>query len=117
VGVGDVLDPDVAGPVHDGCAHRDLPCASNGLELVESERGREVAEGVDLLLQRDDLPLGRADRVGTGDEAARRLLLVGDGQQCLGELGRVAPLLAVLRLPRLALGGVALGVVVDGGLG
>ena len=36
------------------------------------------------------------DRVGAGDEAARRLLLVGDGQQRLGELGRVAALLAVL---------------------
>ena len=54
------------------------------------------------------------DRVGAGDEAERRLLLLGDGQQRLGELGRVAGLLAVLALPELALGGVALGVVLDG---
>src|SRR5436190_223393 len=57
---------------------------------------------------------GRGDRVGSGDEAARRLLLVGDRQERLGELGRVAQLLAVLALPELMLGGVSLGVVGDG---
>ena len=83
------------------------------LDLVERERRREVAERVDLRLELGDLLLGQRDCVGAGDEAARRLLLVGDGQQRLGELGRVAGLLAVLALPELALGGVALGVVVD----
>jgi hypothetical protein len=35
---------------------------------------------VDLLLERDDLLLGRGDGVGSGDEAPRRLLVVGEGQ-------------------------------------
>ena len=46
------------------------------------------------------LLLGNADCIGTGDEAARRLLLAGNGQQRLGEPGGVAALLAVLSLPR-----------------
>jgi hypothetical protein len=88
-----------------------------GLDLVERERRREVAEGVDLCLELADLLLGQRDCVGAGDEAARRLLLAGDGQQRLGELGRVAGLPAVLALPELALAGVALGVVLDRRLG
>src|SRR6266508_3820659 len=36
-GVRHVLDADVAGAVHDSCAHRDLPRASSRLELIESE--------------------------------------------------------------------------------
>jgi hypothetical protein len=57
--------------------------------------------------------LGRGDGVGSGDEAPRRLLFVDDCQRCLRELGWVACLLVVLALPEFALGGVALGVVLD----
>jgi hypothetical protein len=61
----------------DRCAHRDLLRAFSGLEFVESERGREVAVGVDLRLEIGHFLLGRADRVGAGDEPERRLLLIG----------------------------------------
>src|SRR5688500_5390231 len=84
-----------------------------GLGLVERERRREVTEGVDLLLAFGEFLLGLCERVGAGDEPERRLLLVGDGQQRLGELGRVSTLLPVHAVPELALGGVALGVVLD----
>ena len=78
-------------------------------DLVERERRRQLAVGVDLLLAFGELVLGLRERVGAGDEPERRLLLVGDGQQRLGELGGVAALLAVHAVPELALGGVALG--------
>jgi len=90
------------------------PRFSSGRGLVDRQRRRQLAEGVDLLLERGDLLLGRLDRVGAGDEPERRPLLIGDGQQRLGELGRVALLLAVLALPELALGGTAVGVVGHG---
>ncbi len=61
-----------AGAVHDGCAHRDLPRSFCGLELVESERGREVAVRIDLRLQIGDLLLRGGDGIGAGDKAARR---------------------------------------------
>src|SRR3989442_15527026 len=83
------------------------------LRFLVGERGGQVAEGVDLLLQVGDLLLDLRDRVGAGDEAARRLLLGRDGQQRLRELGRVAGLLAVLRLPPRALLRAAVSVVVD----
>jgi hypothetical protein len=60
-----------------------------------------------------ELLLGLGERVGDGDEPERRLLPARDGQQRLGKLGRVAALLAVHALPELALGRVALGVVLD----
>jgi transcriptional regulator with XRE-family HTH domain len=82
-------------------------------DLVECERRGEVAVGVDLLPAFGELLLGLRERVGAGDEPERRLLFVGDGQQRLGELGGVAALPAVHALPELALGGVALGVVLD----
>lgn len=69
--------------------------------------------GVDLRLEIDDLLLGESDDIGAGDEAARWLLLARDPEQRLGELGRVAGLLAVLRLPPLQLPCPALGVVFD----
>jgi len=50
-----------------------------GLTLVECERRRQVTEGVDLLLPFGELLLGLRDRVGTGDETERGLLLVGNG--------------------------------------
>jgi hypothetical protein len=36
--VGDVLDANVTGAVHDGCPHRDLPRAFGELELVDRKR-------------------------------------------------------------------------------
>ena len=56
---------------------------------------------------------------GQGDEPARWLLQAGDGEQGLGELGRVAFLLAVHVLVPLHPFGVPVGVVVDrrGGVG
>ena len=76
------------------------------MRFVERERRRELAVGVDLLLAFGELLLGLCERVGAGDEPERRLLRVGDGQQCLGELGGVAALPAVHAVPELALGGV-----------
>ena len=55
---------------------QDTPC---GLVIV-GKRRRQVTVGVDLLLQVDDLPLGKRDRVGAGDKAARGLL-----ERCNGE--------------------------------
>jgi hypothetical protein len=66
-----------------------------------------------LLLECGDLLLGGGDGVGADDEAARRLLFVGNGQKRLREFGWVASLPAVLALPELVLGGVSLGVVGD----
>src|SRR5439155_20649325 len=50
------------------------------LSAVDRQRRRQLAEGVDLLLHRGDLLLGRCDRVGAGDEPSRRRLLVRDGE-------------------------------------
>src|SRR4029453_1286423 len=49
--------------------------------ILPSKCGRQVAEGVRLLLQVLRLLLGDADGIRAADEAARRLLLVGDGEQ------------------------------------
>ena len=100
--------------LHERCAPFDRDVVLRSSHAVSSgQRRGQLAVGVDLLLERGDLLLGRGDGVGAGDEAPRRLLLVGDRQQRLGELGRVADLLAVLALPELELRGVALGVVLD----
>jgi hypothetical protein len=48
--------------------HGDLPPVPGGLNLVERQRGRQIAVGVDLLLQVGDLLLGQGDRVGAGDD-------------------------------------------------
>src|SRR5687767_68259 len=60
--------------------------ASSRLGLVERERGRQLAVGVDLLPAFGELVLSLRERVGAGDESERRLLLGSDGQQRLGEL-------------------------------
>jgi hypothetical protein len=39
--------------------------------------------------------LGSVNGIGTGYEAARRLFLVRDGEQCLGQLGWATGLLIV----------------------
>src|SRR5947209_17467045 len=65
------------------------------LDLVSCERGRQVAIGVDLLLEVLHLLLGDGDGIGTSDKTARRGLLAGNRDECLPEPGRVAALLAV----------------------
>jgi hypothetical protein len=107
-----VLDADVPGAVHDSRAHR-LYLALPAGARVEREGGRQVAVGGDLLLQVADLLLGDPERGGAGDEAARRRLLGRDRHQRPAELGRIARLLSVLRVPPRELRRGALGVVVD----
>src|SRR4051794_3559229 len=89
------------------------PPSGVGGGAVVGERGGQIAQGVELPLEVGDTLLRRLDRVGAGDEPARGPLLGGDGQQRLGELGRVAGLAAVLALPELVLVDVALRVVRD----
>src|SRR5215212_3689636 len=84
--------------------------------ILACQRGRQVAIGVDLLLQVLHLLLGDADRIGAGDEAARRGLLAGNREKCLRELGWVASLLSVLGCPPFLLSSIALDVVRDGWL-
>ncbi len=72
---------------------------------------------LDLLLQVGDLLLGEADRICAGEEAGRRLLLVGDRHERAAELRRVTALLSVLRVPPFELLRPAVGVVVDRRLG
>jgi hypothetical protein len=62
---------------------------------------------------RDGLLLDGSDRVGAGNPAQRRLLLVDDGYQSLRQLGRVVGLLPAQRFPGGPGLGSALGVVVD----
>jgi hypothetical protein len=83
------------------------------LPFFHCQRGRQVAIGLDLLLQILHLLLGDGDRIGAGDEATRRLLLAGDRDQGARELGRVAGLLAVLGLVPLYPLRVMVGVVGD----
>ena len=84
------------------------------LDLVSCERGRQVAIGVDLLLEVLHLLLGDGDGIGAGDKAARRGLLVGDRDERLRELGRVASLSPILSLIPFPLGRAVLSVVLDG---
>jgi hypothetical protein len=58
--------------------------------LPPSSREADLCEKL-LGLDRDAL-----DGVGAGDEAQRRLVLAGKGQQGMGELGGVAGLLSVM---------------------
>src|SRR5438876_5081346 len=74
-GVGNVVDAKVPTPHMTTALIRDLPRASNRLELRDRERGRQVPVGPDVGLESGDLLLGEPDRIGAGDEAARRLLL------------------------------------------
>src|SRR5438128_11984853 len=76
---------------------------SDGRGLVESERGGQLAVGVDLRLEIGHVLLGEGDGIGAGDEAARRRLLAGDRDQRPRELRRVSALLAALCLPPLQL--------------
>src|SRR5205807_9058961 len=100
------------------CSHHDLaPDAGAGGDLIERQRGRQVAERLDLRLQLGDLLLRGRNGIGAGDEAARRWLLARNGDERSRELRRVAGLLAILGLPELELFRSALVVVRDGRLG
>jgi len=87
------------------------------LGVVERERRRQVAVGVDLRLEIGDLLFGYGDGIGAGDEAARRRLLARDHDERLRELGWVAGLLAVHDLVPLHPLRMTVCVVHDGRLG
>ena len=69
---------------------------SSRLVLVDGERRREVAVGIDLREKVVGLLLDGLDRVGSCNPAQRRLLLVNDGDQSFGELRGVAPCLPLI---------------------
>src|SRR5438093_10013933 len=97
---------------HERCMTAYLSLTS-GLSVVEPERRRQAAVGIDLREQVVGLLLDGLDRVRAGNPAQRRLLLADDGDKSLRELHGIAALLAAHRLPGgPGLGG-ALGVVVD----
>ena len=73
--------------------------------------------GVDLLLEQRDFLLRDAERIGPGDEATGQILLAHELEQRLSELGGVARLFAILRLPESDLLRPALIVVLDQGRG
>lgn len=83
------------------------------LPFLHCQRGRQVAIRVDLLPQVLYLLFSNGDRIGTGDEAAWCGLLVGDQEECLRQLGRVASLASVLGLVPFLLGCAALSIVSD----
>src|SRR5690349_13243278 len=56
---------------------------------VVGEGAGQLPEGVRLRLQRLGFLLGDVQDRGEGDEPARRLVQAGEGEQGLGELGRV----------------------------
>src|SRR5437899_4584292 len=85
--------------------------------LVERGRRGQLVVGVDLRLEIGDLLLSEGDGIGAGDEAARRRLLASDPDKRSRELGRIAGLLPVLRLPPLELLRPAAGVVLNGPVG
>src|SRR5881398_2616287 len=82
-----------------------------GLSLVERERRRQAAVGIDLREQVVGLLLNGLDRFRARNPAQRRLLLVDDGHKSLRELRGVAALLAAHCLPGGPRLGGALGVV------
>ena len=85
--------------------------------LVECERRRQLPVRLNLRLQIGDLLLGAGNGIGTGDEAARRRVLVGNGNECARELRGVAGLPPVLRFPILDQRPSALVIVGDRRLG
>src|SRR5437667_5622709 len=85
--------------------------------LVERERRGQLVVGVDLRLEIGDLLLGKGNGIGAGDEAARRRLLASDPDERSRQLGRIAGLPPVLRLPPLELLRPAVCVVLNGPVG
>ena len=74
-----------------GCpyAHRHQYRSCGG-RSVESERRREVPVSVDLRLQIGDHLVRGGKRIGTGDKTERLWLSASNGDECSGELCRVA---------------------------
>ena len=85
--------------------------------LVERERRGQLVVGVDLRPEIGDLLLGKGNGIGAGDEAARRRLLASDPDERSRQLGRIAGLPPVLRLPPLELLRPAVCVVLNGPVG
>src|SRR5207245_3368053 len=77
----------------------------------------QLVVGVDLRLEIGDLLLGKGNGIGAGDEAARRRLLASDPDERSRQLGRIAGLPPVLRLPPLELLRPAVCVVLNGPVG
>src|SRR2546423_12492839 len=67
------------------------------LDLVSCERGRQVAIGVDLLLEVLHLLLGDGDGIGAGDKAARRRPLARERERLLPQPGPGPPPLGTQR--------------------
>ncbi len=112
-GVGHVLDANVLGVVPELACILDYFGLSAGAGLVERERRGQFVVGVDLRLEIGDLLLGEGDGICAGDEAARRRLFAGDPDERSCELGWIAGLLPVLRLPPLELLRPAFGIVMN----
>src|SRR5687768_6566694 len=70
-----------------------------GSDVVVGEVARQVAVGVGLLKKQLGPVLEGVNRVGAGGETQRRLVLGGEVDQRVGELGGVTALLAVHALP------------------
>ena len=75
------------------------PSLAGELGVVMAEVAGQVAVGVGLLEEQLGPVLEGGDRVGAGGEAQRRLVLGGEVDQRVGELGGIAALLAVHALP------------------
>jgi hypothetical protein len=93
-----------------------VPCLPAGVS-TKCERCRQVAVRLDLGLQVRDLLFGSGDGISTGDEAARRRVLIGNGNERACELHWVSGLPAILGFPILHQGPSAFVIVGDGRLG
>src|SRR4051812_14248094 len=93
----------------------ELTFATRWSGVVVSQGRGQLAVSIGLGEQESCLLLDRLHRVDAGDEAQRWLVLTGELDQRVGELGRVAALLAVHALPSSDGQRGAFGVVRDGG--
>ena len=85
--------------------------ADAGNRLVVGKRAGKLPVHVNILLQVKEYLLGSAKHIGPGQKATGRLGSVRNGEQGLGELGRVAGLLAVMAFVERLLAGATLVVV------
>jgi hypothetical protein len=76
--------------------HGDLASVADAPNLIERERGRQVAERVDLRLQIGDLLFRGCNGIGVGDKAARRRLLARNDDERSRELGQITGLPTIL---------------------
>jgi hypothetical protein len=75
-------------------AHRDLRSVPGAADLIEIKGGGKVPLSVDQRFQIGDLLLRSGNGVGASDEAARRWLLVRNGDGRSRKLGRITGLQA-----------------------